>query len=631
MSGIARAPSRRSRTTRAPTRWRGTRSRPRTTCGVRSSTSSSRSSPYLSPGGARARLGSFGSTFATRVAELEGYARPLWGIVPLVAGGGTFAHWDRWVAGLAHGTDPDHEEYWGPCGAEIDQRMVEMAAIGFALGVHARAPVGSAHRAPARPRDRVVARHRARRAGAEQLAVLPPPRADGVRARRRRRSTATRRRGRSRCSTPSRSSDGWYTDGAGGNVDYYVPFAFHTYGLVLAASGLGDRDAAARYVERAATFAPEFRHWFAPDGARGSRSAAASRTAWRRAASGVRSRWPTSTRSTGRRARPRAAPPPVVERTTDQRPRRRAVGRLRLRQPPDERVVQLGRLAVLVHEGVHDARGARRPSVLDGRGSRARPARRRSRCRHAGMVVGRDEGQVVALMAPAAGAGRSSSRATPSTRSSRTRAASASAATSRSTASARHRLHARGHRSRHRHPRRARPRLLSEVGDGVALVAVVAAARACASTPRSCGGAPWHVRVHRDRRPTATRAVGDRLRAPVGTRRVRTHRPDDADAGSVRARRRLGVGRRSSTVDWADGAHAPATLRALSPNANMMHPHTPRSRARRHRAAGDARLACAVGASHDARGGRAGARARRCPPDLLERLDAFAARPRTRP
>src|SRR5262249_19723336 len=82
--------------------------------------------PCLSPGGARARLGSFGSTFATRVAEFEGYARPLWGIAPLVAGGGTFAHWDRWVSGLAHGTDPDHEENWGPCGAEIDQRMVEM-------------------------------------------------------------------------------------------------------------------------------------------------------------------------------------------------------------------------------------------------------------------------------------------------------------------------------------------------------------------------------------------------------------------------------------------------------------------------------------------------------------------------
>src|SRR2546423_389060 len=70
---------------------------------------------HLSPGGARARLGSFGAHFPGRVAELEGYARPLWGIVPLVAGGGTFAHWDRWVAGLANGTDPEGPEYWGSC------------------------------------------------------------------------------------------------------------------------------------------------------------------------------------------------------------------------------------------------------------------------------------------------------------------------------------------------------------------------------------------------------------------------------------------------------------------------------------------------------------------------------------
>ena len=48
-------------------------------------------------------------------------------------GAGPSTHWDRWVAGLANGTDPESPEYWGPCGEAIDQRMVEMAAIGFAL------------------------------------------------------------------------------------------------------------------------------------------------------------------------------------------------------------------------------------------------------------------------------------------------------------------------------------------------------------------------------------------------------------------------------------------------------------------------------------------------------------------
>lgn len=61
--------------------------------------------------------------------------------------------------------------------------------------------------------------------------------------------------------------DGWYQDGSLGNVDYYLPFAFHTYGLIYAASGLGDRSIAEAYVERASAFAPHFQHWFDPLGA----------------------------------------------------------------------------------------------------------------------------------------------------------------------------------------------------------------------------------------------------------------------------------------------------------------------------------------------------------------------------
>ena len=62
----------------------------------------------------------------------------------------------------------------------------------------------------------------------------------------------------------------WYADGSLANVDYYVPFAFHTYGLMYAAAndlGLGDDTRAAAYRERASTFATDVQHWFAPDGA----------------------------------------------------------------------------------------------------------------------------------------------------------------------------------------------------------------------------------------------------------------------------------------------------------------------------------------------------------------------------
>ncbi|WP_129668546.1 DUF2264 domain-containing protein [Phytoactinopolyspora endophytica] len=42
----------------------------------------------LSRGRARAELGRSGATFSPTAAELEGFARPLWGLVHLAAGGG---------------------------------------------------------------------------------------------------------------------------------------------------------------------------------------------------------------------------------------------------------------------------------------------------------------------------------------------------------------------------------------------------------------------------------------------------------------------------------------------------------------------------------------------------------------
>jgi len=221
---------------------------------------------HLSPGGARARLGSGAALFEARVAELEGYARPLYGIVPLVVGGGEFAHWERWREGLVAGTDPDGQEYWGACTGDSDQRMVEMAAIGFALAFtpeHLWDPLDD----PARQRvlawlDGIDEFEPAGNnwqffrllvhVGRERIGAPGDP--------------ATAQRSVERIEE-CHVSDGWYRDGVLGNVDWYLPFAFHTYGLVLHASGLGDREAAGRYLERARAFGPEFGHWFGPDGA----------------------------------------------------------------------------------------------------------------------------------------------------------------------------------------------------------------------------------------------------------------------------------------------------------------------------------------------------------------------------
>ena len=67
--------------------------------------------PYFSHGGARVRLDGAGAHFDRAAADLEGFARPLWGLTPLAAGGADFAHWELYRQGLANGTDPHLPEY----------------------------------------------------------------------------------------------------------------------------------------------------------------------------------------------------------------------------------------------------------------------------------------------------------------------------------------------------------------------------------------------------------------------------------------------------------------------------------------------------------------------------------------
>ena len=224
---------------------------------------------HVSPSGARVRLGSFASVFEESTAELEGFARPLYGIVPLAVGGYEFAHWERFVSGLDAGTDPGSPEYWGPVPGDNDQRMVEQAAIGLALAFcpeEAWEPLSPA------ARDRLVTWLHGifdydpnpnnwqffRVLVALGLERVGAP-FDGAKVARSLDLLDSYRIGRH-----------WYADGSLANVDYYVPFAFHTYGLMYAAAndlGLGDDARAAGYRERAATFAADIQHWFAPDGA----------------------------------------------------------------------------------------------------------------------------------------------------------------------------------------------------------------------------------------------------------------------------------------------------------------------------------------------------------------------------
>ncbi|MFF3437476.1 DUF2264 domain-containing protein [Streptosporangium sp. NPDC002721] len=222
--------------------------------------------PRFSPGRARLRLGTNAALYGDEAAELEAFARPLWGLAPLAAGGGSFGHWELWRRGLAAGTDPGHAEFWGAA-TDVDQRLVETAAIGLALALAPEAvwdPLSGAERDNLaawllQAMTRETADNNWRffpvlvGLGLDRVGVRFDP-APNLARLERLESFALGR--------------GWYSDGPTAQRDYYVPFAMHFYGLVYAAlAGERDPGRAERLRGRAAAFALDFQHWFTSDGA----------------------------------------------------------------------------------------------------------------------------------------------------------------------------------------------------------------------------------------------------------------------------------------------------------------------------------------------------------------------------
>ncbi|MBW4079857.1 DUF2264 domain-containing protein [Paenibacillus sp. S150] len=221
--------------------------------------------PLYSPGGARLKTGKTGAGYPAAVAEMEGFSRVLWGLVPLLMGGGNSGLWDLVLDGIRHGTDPSHAEYWGEAG-DYDQRLVEMAVFGFAL-----AAIPERIWTPLAPEEQ---EHLYR--WLDQINLHPCYDCNWlffnvlVNAGFRRLGLpydAEQLENNLRRMDDFYLGDGWYSDGIDGHSDYYVPFAIHYYGLLYAK--LMEREDPERshlFKERARLFAAGFIAWFAPDG-----------------------------------------------------------------------------------------------------------------------------------------------------------------------------------------------------------------------------------------------------------------------------------------------------------------------------------------------------------------------------
>lgn len=228
-----------------------------------------------SEGHSMLKVGHTAAHYGEKASRMEGFSRILWGVGPLLATDNEdlsveqrqeVEEWNRiCLDGLIHGTDPGHEEYWGDV-CDFDQKMVEMAALVTAILL-----------SPGRMWNPMTQQQQKKvRDWLNQINRL------GVHANNWRffrilvnvlftvhdlEPDQNRLAEDWQVIENCYDGDGWYYDGNPGQMDYYIPFAMHYYGLIYA-HFMKDYDGARckSLFQRAGEFYKDFVYWFAADG-----------------------------------------------------------------------------------------------------------------------------------------------------------------------------------------------------------------------------------------------------------------------------------------------------------------------------------------------------------------------------
>lgn len=221
---------------------------------------------YYSPGCAYLKLDHFGAHYDTKSSYMEGFSRVIWGLAPFLAGRGESDLLDIYVKGIENGTNPESDEYWGEL-QDVDQKLVELAPLAFFLLL--------APEYAWKPLSEKAKRNVARYLYRANEVVVPPSNWLFFRILI---NIALKQTGNpydaeklnedlDRVDSFYRGN-GYYTDGAEGQVDYYNPFAIHFYSLIYAKFMRNeDVERCERFIERSSVFATQFIHWFDNNGA----------------------------------------------------------------------------------------------------------------------------------------------------------------------------------------------------------------------------------------------------------------------------------------------------------------------------------------------------------------------------
>lgn len=231
--------------------------------------------PFFSPGHARLHVGESGVHYGTKISDMEGFARILWGLGPLWSQDNSSLsqelqieaeEWRSWyLEGITHGTDPKHPEYWGSV-ADYDQKMVEMAALVVAISL-----------SPEKLWNPLSEPEKTNLYQWLNQINLKQVHANNWRFFRVLVNMMFRLLGLPWSQTAMDddkgviegcyTGDGWYYDGNAGQIDYYIPFAMHFYGLLYAKMMESlDSDYSAILKSRADVFSKDFIYWFAANG-----------------------------------------------------------------------------------------------------------------------------------------------------------------------------------------------------------------------------------------------------------------------------------------------------------------------------------------------------------------------------
>lgn len=231
--------------------------------------------PFYSEGHAFLHVGNTGVHYGEKSARMEGFARILWGLGPLWSADNSSLSKDlqeeieEWCSlyrdGILHGTDPAHEEYWADI-FDFDQKMVEVAAIVYSIALNPKLlwwdfKEEEQHQIYAwlnqindfdMPKNnwrffRILTNMTFQLLGLPWSQDKMDEDFDFI--------------------DNFYMGDGWYCDGSENQIDYYVAFAIHFYGLIYAEFMKEKDEKRSRMLkERSTAFYPDFVYWFANDG-----------------------------------------------------------------------------------------------------------------------------------------------------------------------------------------------------------------------------------------------------------------------------------------------------------------------------------------------------------------------------